>query len=306
MPIRRWIIWVPQLLLASAVAVFVGRTVSRHWDEFRSLNIQLEIDPLFIGLAALSIWVAYGLLIEAWRRAVVGWGGSLKYRAALRIWCLSNLGRYLPGKVWSFAGLAVLAQRAGVSGWAATGSAFTMQALAIVTGASIVAVAAPQAASPLQLAGAVAVAAVAVGIVMSDRVTDRLVRLIRPAIQWRPLPAGAALMAAGVNVLAWLVYGVAFWLLAQGLIPQSPIGLRTSVGVFTGGYIVGFLALFAPGGIGVREAVFVALLAPRMGSGEALALAVGSRLLFTLTELAAAVTAFTMGVGTKEQIVDGS
>ncbi len=302
---RRWIIWVPQLLLAGAVAVFVGRTVARHWDEFRSLDIQLDIDALFIGLAALSVCGAYALLIEAWRRAIVGWGQALRYRTAVRIWCLSNLGRYLPGKVWSVAGLAVLAQRAGVSGWAATGSALTMQALAIASGASVVAVAAPEAASPLQLAGAAAAAAVAVAIVMSDRATDTLVRLARPTAEWRPLPGGAAVMAAGANLLAWLVYGLAFWLLAQGLVPESPLGLRASVGVFAAGYIVGFLALFAPGGLGVREAVFVALLAPRMGSGEALALAVGSRLLLTLTEVAAAVIASTLIVGTKEQILDG-
>ena len=49
------------------------------------------------------------------------------------------------------------------------------------------------------------------------------------------------------------------------------------------------LAIVAPGGVGVREAVFLAFLTPALGSGPALALTVASRLLLTLTEALAAV-----------------
>jgi hypothetical protein len=306
MPMRKWQVWALQSLLATTVAVFVGRALARHWDEFRSLDVQLDFGLPQIALAAVSVWVAYALLIEAWRRVIIGWQQSLGYGAAIRIWCVSNLGRYLPGKVWSVAGLAVLAQRAGASGWAATGSALTMQALAVATGASVVAVAAPQAASPLQLAAALGLAIAAVWFLVSTSFTARIVRWVRPAVEWRPLPVGTTILAAVANLLAWVVYGVAFWLLAQGILPDSSLGLRGSVGVFAAGYVVGFLALFAPGGIGIREAVFVALLAPRLGSGEAVALAVGSRLLLTLTEIGEAVLALVLGLGTKEQTVDGT
>jgi len=53
--------------------------------------------------------------------------------------------------------------------------------------------------------------------------------------------------------------------------------------------IAGFLALFAPGGIGVREGLFILMLQGPLGIGAATALAVASRLLLTLTELGAAV-----------------
>ncbi|MGH7536840.1 MAG: hypothetical protein ACREMG_14850, partial [Gemmatimonadales bacterium] len=49
-----------------------------------------------------------------------------------------------------------------------------------------------------------------------------------------------------------------------------------------------FLALLAPGGLGVREGVFILMLQGPLGIRAATALALASRLLLTLTELGAA------------------
>ncbi len=301
---RRWL-WLGQLALAALVAAFVGRTLVRYWDEFRSLELELDLHAGLIVLAALAVWATYALLIEAWRRVLSGWGQSLGYLPAVRIWCVSNLGRYLPGKVWGVAGLAVLAQRAGVSGWAAAGSALAMQALAVGTGASVVAVFAPGVLSPLKLVVAGVLAVGAVWALISRDLGSRAARLVRPDVEFRPLTPGTALAAAAITLVSWLAYGVAFWLLARGLLGDAALALSSAIGVFAAGYIVGFLALFAPGGVGVRELVFVALLTPELGSGGAVALSVASRLLLTVTESGAALVAVALGVRSKEGGIDG-
>src|SRR5207245_8264604 len=78
------------------------------------------------------------------------------------IWLVVNLGRYVPGKVWSVAGLIVLAQRAGVESWAAGASAFAIQAIGLGTAVAVVAAAAPSGEWPLRLvaAGLVVVATI--------------------------------------------------------------------------------------------------------------------------------------------------
>jgi uncharacterized membrane protein YbhN (UPF0104 family) len=179
-----------------------------------------------------------------------------------------------------------------------------MQALALGTGAAVVAVATPTVVSPWQLLVAVVLASGVVWLLGSGDAAQRIVRLLRPAAELRPLSLKATALGAAITLASWVVYGISFWLLANGLLSGSELGLRSAVGVFSAGYIVGFLAVFAPGGIGVREAVFVTLLAPRVGSSDAVVLAVGSRLLLTLTELAAAVAAGTLGLGKKESTVD--
>jgi len=297
--------WVGQVVLALLVAGFVARALVRYWDEFRALEIALDLHAGPIVLAALTVWLTYVLLIEAWRRIILGWGETLAYRPAVRIWCLSNMGRYLPGKVWSVAGLAVLAQRAGVSGWAAAGSALAMQALAVGTGASVVAVFAPGVVSPLQLVIAAVLALGAVGVLTSRPLVERAAGLLRPEAEFRALAPGTALAAGAITLLGWAAYGVAFWLLARGLFGEVAVSLPAAIGVFAAGYIVGLLALFAPGGVGVRELVFVAMLTPLIGSGGAVALSVASRILLTVTELCAALAALALGARSKEGGSDG-
>ena len=176
---RTALVWLTQAILAVILIVFVGRSVFSNWAELRTLDVTFHIRPQWILLSAITVWLTYGLLIEAWRRIVLGWNQTLDYGPAMRIWCLSNLGRYLPGKVWSVAALAVLAQRKGVAGWAAAGSAVVMQMIAIGTGALVVGVSAPGVATPIALAGAFCLAGCVVGVLAWEPMVDRLVRLVR-------------------------------------------------------------------------------------------------------------------------------
>jgi uncharacterized membrane protein YbhN (UPF0104 family) len=91
------------------------------------------------------------------------------------------------------------------------------------------------------------------------------------------------------NVAAWSGYGLALLMLARGLLPGVGLSLSQAIGVFTCSYLIGFLALFAPGGLGPRESVFLLMLAGDIGLKPAAALALASRLLLTGTEVLPAI-----------------
>lgn len=294
-PVRRPWVWAAQAALAALVVWFVWQSVSGQLGEFRSLDTPLELRPQWIGLAAASVWLAYLLLILAWRSVLAGWSQRLPMWPAVRIWCVSNLGRYIPGKVWSIAGLAVLARREGVHGWAAAASALAMQALSVGTGAGVVIAFLPQVDSPLLLIGAIAVAVASVGILTLKPVVRMLARVAGGRVELQPLPVSAVLAGAGATLAAWGLYGLAFWFLARGMMPSAALSLPLAVGVFAGGYIVGLFAILFPGGVGVRELMLVGFLAPTLGGGAALALSLGSRLLWTFTEIAAAFVGLVFG-----------
>src|SRR5947199_10307622 len=90
--------------------------------------------------------------IESWRRILAGWSQRLPFGPAARTWSVANLGRYVPGKVWSVAGLVVLAQQAGVAPGPAAASAFVIQAVSLGSGVAVVAAVSPNNAPPLRLA----------------------------------------------------------------------------------------------------------------------------------------------------------
>jgi len=285
---RRWL-WVVQGFVTLAVVAFVGRSIARNWSEFRSLHVTLAIAPAWIAGSVVMVFLTYAMQIESWRRILAGWGQRLALGPAARTWSVANLGRYIPGKVWSVAGLVVLARRAGVEPGPAAASAFVIQAVSLGSGVAVVAAVTPHSAPPLRLALG-GLAAVATILVLVWRPTALwLGRRVSPVAPLDPLAPSAVFASTILTVLSWGTYGAALWMLARGLLPDTSLPLTTAIGAFTLGYILGLLALFAPGGVGVRELVLVGLLAPFLGSGGAVAVSVASRVLLTLTEAAAAL-----------------
>ena len=287
---------VAQALTGLAIVVFAIRALVRNWDQLRSQPLEWQLRPGWLVLSLVLTWLMYALLILGWRSMLSGWGQRLDGWSAARIWILSSLGKYVPGKVWAVAGMALLAQRAGVAPWAATGSAVVMQVLAIGTGAAVAGLAgahnieAAQRGTGAVLMLLVAGAIISVGLLLWPPFLRRVLRLAAPQAVGERQPTGRGIVVGiATNIVAWLGYGLALWLLGRGLLPTSGLGLRLAIAVFTASYLAGFLALFAPGGIGVREGLFILMLQKPLGVGAATSLALASRLLLTVAELGAAV-----------------
>jgi glycosyltransferase 2 family protein len=281
--------------LALLIMAFVVRTFQRNWHDLRAQPVAWTFAPLPAVGSVLLVWGMYLLLIEAWRRMLAGWGQALKPALAARIWVLSSLGKYVPGKVWAIAGMALMAREAGVAPWAATASAILLQALAVGTGAATAALAGGRAIEAyrpgmlpwLWMGGAAAVAGVVA--LLHPRVCRRLLTLtgMGPDV---PTPgAGPILVGLVSNLLAWVGYGLAFWLLAAAVLPASALQPATAIAAFAASYVVGLITLIAPGGLVVREGLLIAMLSGPLGLGPATALAIASRVLLTITELGAAV-----------------
>jgi hypothetical protein len=81
---------------------------------------------------------------------------------------------------------------------------------------------------------------------------------------------------------------VSFWLVARALLHTPAHDVALYVGAFAAAWLVGVLAFFAPGGLGVREAVLVAILRSKIGVEDAVVLAAISRALLTVVDVALA------------------
>jgi glycosyltransferase 2 family protein len=291
---RRW--WqLAQVLAGLTILFFAARQFWKDWDSIRQVKIEWRISPVLLLLSALVTLSMYALLITAWRLLLRDWGQQLAAFTAARIWTIANLGKYIPGKIWAIAGLALMAQKEGIAPWTATASAILLQALAVGTGVIVVGLAGTGVLAqrypwtePALWALAL-VSAIAVGLLVSPGINRYLTRrMLHGADAGSPRPR-AVLFGIMVNLIAWAGYGCAFWLLQRGSIPSAQLSVSTAIGSFTASYLAGLLFLLAPGGLLVRESFLVLLLEPSIGLGAAGALAVASRLMLTLTEVGVAV-----------------
>lgn len=273
-------------VLTAAVCYFVIRSLVLQWDSIKEFEWTLRVEWLLVS--AVLMWLDFVLLFQLWRivlRAISG--HELRFASAYRILTLSNLGKYIPGKIWTITGMVYLVGREGVPAKPALISAALHQAFTLIPGAVF-------ATSVLgmgiwgELSPAVVVAAMAVGILLLyppvfRKVMNAGLRLFgREPIEFE-LGFARALGLFWLYVLAWVLYGASFWCMNRGIgLPDAPFWPVSAA--YCAAYIAGFLAIFAPGGLGVREGILAVILAPYLPAGLATAVAVVSRFWMTIVE----------------------
>jgi len=299
-----------QLLLLLALFAFIARAVVEQQDRLRAAASTITVNWMLVAAASTIVLATYAALIQSWRVLMTGWGSSLSYTAAVRTWTIANLGRYIPGKVWSVGALVVLAQREGVNPVAATGAAMLGTLINLGAGFGVVAVTGSVVLDALgtgyRTAAWIGSALFVVGIVALPWLLPVVLRFLaarRPAIRMpeRELPHRAIWLAVGINIASWAGYGTAFMLLSRAVLPEVSGALPAFIAIWTASYLVGYLFLIAPGGIGAREGALVAafLALGIAGSAEAAILAAASRLWLILLEVLPGLVCLALAPGAR-------
>lgn len=276
--------------LAVLAVLWAGRDIMAQWRAFRASDEVLHLQPLPILASSVLVLFAYIVLVETWRAVVRSSGGHLGFGRAMHIWFVSNLGRYVPGKIWQIGAMGALAKRAGVAPSVAIGSSLVVNLVNLLVGLGLALATGAEFAGSRDVAYALGVAmllglaALPLGIPWLARVAGRIVGrsldlpTLTPWSLWRT--------ALGC-LIAWLSYGLAFRWLVSGVLGSAPGPVTSYIAAFTGSYLLGYIALFSPGGVGVREASLSVMLRqlalPIAGSAGIIAIA--SRLWLTVLEV---------------------
>lgn len=273
------------VVVALGAAAFVGRALLRDREEIGD-----ALQDATLGWLALAVVLAaVGMVAIAvpWRRAIRLLGDDLPMAQVVGRYFVGEIGKYLPGGVWPILGRGELAVRWGVRRAAAYGSVL-LSLLALYLAAMFVVVAGlpvllggddgsgPVAVLALLPLGLVALhpSALRAVIRLGERLIRRPVDLVVPA--WA---ASVALVARYVP--AWLAIGGATWAVARSLDPSAGVLEVGAAAVLS--WLVGFVLVPVPGGIGVREAAFVAA-AGSLDPGIAAAVAVAARAIFVAVD----------------------
>jgi glycosyltransferase 2 family protein len=292
--LRRFAAAHPRVLVGAQLAVlavffgFVGWAVR---GSFHAAGHDLRnADPVYFVLACLAVAAYYLLFVLGWMRILADWDIHLSYAAALRAEMVSMLAKYVPGGVWTPAARVVAARRAGVTDGALVTASMLLEAgISAVAGVIVFVVSlawvrgvdAPIA--PLIAFGIV------VAVLLHPRVFRPLASKVLRRLGYDELPP---LRGSTMGVLlvfysgTWIVGGAGLWLLLRSVGAHPPVSSIVFLGgVSAVGAIVAVLSVFAPSGLGPREASMYGLMLAVADEGPALGATVLNRVAITLVEV---------------------
>jgi uncharacterized membrane protein YbhN (UPF0104 family) len=271
-----------QPILAGLAGLFIVLLVAGQWPEIRAHAWQ--ISPGWLLLSALFMLAAWAVEIAIWQGVLRALGGRLPYLQAARIWFLSAIIRYVPGTIWQPLSMTLYAQEHKVR------PEITLTSVVLYQGISLLAVA-PLAAAYLWTSGNWGLLSAWLGALSLPLALLALLPvalfLLRPdllvrALNWALVKVGRPPLASGlgrgplalllaVALFDWLLWGSAFATLVYGTSAFTPAEQAALAPHLIAAYAIasgiGFIALFAPSGLGVREGSLYLLLAPLLGGG---------------------------------------
>ena len=296
---RRRLLRIAGWTLAVYVMARVGVSLANGLADLRAHPLESHPNWGAIALSGVVFLLAHAVLVATWRAVLACWHEHLPFWSAARVWSVSNLGRYLPGKVWQIGVMGAMARQLSISPVAASGSALLGTLVNIVAG-FVVALVSGRALLVRQLPPemrSLAIAAV-VAAVMALLLMPFIIPRLAPVLGrllGRPLaatlPARAIIYSLVGNTLAWLAYGAAFQLFVRGVLGSAAGGYTSYLAAYTSSYLIGYIFLFAPAGVGFREGAMLEFLqlAGLATHSQAALVTLTSRLWLTLLEVTPAI-----------------
>jgi hypothetical protein len=296
---RQRLVWISRavlLILLVLSVVLILRYGSKWLSEITQLN--WEPDPLLIALSALLLFISFWFTPFGWVWISRELGSTSDSSELRGIWFASQLGRYIPGKIWLFAGRAGYLKSKGVSTLnSALAPLYELMHTAAAVG--VITLSSAFLFPEFLHSNILRLAAVMAGICLlvlpllhpvqkyvyrlrKKKSTDTLGSEITDRITF--LPPNLSIRVICFYSALWIIRGFSLfiWLAALG-IPNK--GLWACIAATPLSWLAGYIVFLVPGGIGIREAATVAIIAGPGETGPILAAVLGQRLLLAVIEV---------------------
>jgi len=289
---RRWLGRAGLVVLLVAV----GLALAQQWDAVRSSASQLTVGAV-LGALALAVLATLATAL-AWRTVLADLGSPVPVGSALRVFLVGQLGKYVPGSVWPVVLQMQLGRSYALPRARVAAASLATIGVGLLSGVLLAAVCLPLAGGDRARSYAFLLALVPVLLVgLHPRVLvpslDRVLRRVGRAGLDGRLSWPGTLTAVAWTVVSWVCSGAGTWLLLRDL--GGTGGLLLATGAFAAAWTAGFVVVVAPAGAGVREAGLVVLLSGALDVGPATLLAICSRAVLTVADVAAAGAAALLG-----------
>ncbi len=252
---------------------FCVYTLVDCWDEFTAQSTGISVWMLAGGVGC--IFLSYLVLSLGWHVLMKDISPGLRLRTTMRAWGYSQVAKYIPGKVMVFV---VRMQACGAEGatpskvlaGAGLDVILSLVCTLVISMASWVVIPGQWGLLRWTCMGAFVCTLVMVHPKVIMMIMGRYYRMRGISRDEVPALTNASILKPLVfYMIGWLLYCAGGCLVLRsvsGGLPDSFAGNLAVAGGFAISWTVGYLVVLAPGGLGVREGVLLAVITPLVAS----------------------------------------
>jgi hypothetical protein len=266
---KPWARPIASLLLMGAIFGWMIHKIAIHWADVKD-RAGLVSWPNFLIASVLFALFLFAFRSLVWRRIINRFGYRIPLAPATRIWSSSELARYIPGVIWQMAGRVYLVKPYGVPGSVCAASQ-VLELVIFLLANILLGFACLVVFGIRHIHGDARLWMYALGLLipllallLHPRIFYGLMNRVMARLKKPPLTS----RLSGVELsrlLLWNILGLLVQSVAVFLIVARPLELHWAkwyvvTGAYSLAWCAGFLAVLNPGGLGVREAVFIAMM----------------------------------------------
>ncbi len=269
----------------------MGRILIRNWRDIPFS--ELHLNWIWLILSYFCLFLSFILSTIIWIKLLKGLSVDISLFKALRSIALSQVGRYAPGRIWAFVGRTELGKNESIPRTASSLGLILETELQIISSSLVFLIAFAfsykhwGASFSKSLYLVLCLIPVEI-LLLNPKITNALVRplfrLFKKDLPEVNLNYGLLLYLAFLYAISWCIGGFGFFLLAKGVYPIGWNLCLPIAGAYPAAWLVGFLSLITPSGIGIREGALVVLLSPLLSAPMAVALSLLARVWTTTYE----------------------
>jgi hypothetical protein len=279
----------------AASLYFIGQRIATDLGQQDWRALQLRPLGLVVSLALTLLCILAGGW--AWQLILSGLGYGLPLRTCLRIHCLANLAKYVPGYAWQLMGKAYLTRQQGVPA-AVVGVGLVLEMCGLLATALLAGLLFWPSRMTLPLLSGISslhrlllALALVLGLALTPALLGAWGRLAARRHWWGAASTARSSTlwyAFAVMLAAWCLFGLGLAASIAAVMPLTPAITQQAIHALAFSFVVSLLVVFVPGGIGVREGMLVLLLDGALSPGLAGLVAIASRLVLMVGEVLAA------------------
>ena len=274
--------------LVVLVFFFLIRNLIQNWSKIPFDDLHFNIPMIMLSFCALAIY--FIIYSRSWQSIMRALNAPISFAQSTWMIATTQVGKYLPGKVWYMIGRVYVGKKANIDAKKLALSMVLETCLVYITGGIVFSLTTLIAGNynTIWLIISIILTILAI-IVIHPRflgpISNFFLRILKkPEIQLT-LGYRKTSMISVYFFGIWITQIIGFYFLIKAIYPIPFLSIFNLASAYSLAWISGSLALFAPGGLGVREGVMALLLSSVLPTPLAIAVSFVARVWITIFEV---------------------